>query len=162
MVHEVTTCGLLITHCAQPSALVAEFVSVCDWPLLARPSLRTLIEQIELRQPLCLAFWIDATSELTPIAKLIDQLRSRGARPYRIAIAHNVDTDVEQTFRAVGVHTYLATTGNILALVEGALLPFIEPHRVPPRLHQTHGRDSPVGIRGPTEPRASPAKLHPP
>jgi hypothetical protein len=162
MVHELTTCGLLITHSAQPSALVAEFVSLCDWPLLARPSLRTLIEQIEFHKPLCLAFWIDASSDLTLTAKLTDQLRARGPRPYRIAIAHNLSSEVEQTFRAVGVHTYLVTSGNILALVEGALLPFIEPHRVPARAQKSHVRESPVPIRGPTDPRASPAKLHPP
>ncbi len=162
MVHELTTCGLLITHSAQPSALAAEFVSLCDWPLLTSPSLRTLIEQIEFHQPLCLAFWIDASSELAPTAKLVDQLRTRGARPYRIAIANNLDAEVEHTFRAAGVHTYLVTTGNILALIEGALLPFIEPHRTPARVHQSHVRDSPVAIRGPTEPRAFPAKLHPP
>jgi hypothetical protein len=162
MVNKSTTCGLLITHSAQPSALVAEVVAVCDWPLVAQPSLRALIEQIELRQPLCVAFWIDATSELAPTAKLVDQLRIRGPRPYRIAIAHNLDTETEHILRAAGVHTYLVTTGDIVALVEGALLPFIEPHRTPSRVHQTHVRDSPVGIRGPTDHRASPAKLHPP
>jgi hypothetical protein len=162
MVHELTTCGLLITHSTQPSALVAEFVSLCDWPLLARPSLRTLIEQIEFHKPLCLAFWIDASTDLAPASKLVDQLRTRGPRPYRIAIAHNLDAKVEHTFRAAGVHTYLVTTGDIAALVEGALLPFIEPQRTPTRAHQPHVRDSPVAIRGPTDSRASPAKLHPP
>jgi hypothetical protein len=162
MVHELTTCGLLVTHSAQPSPLVAEFVALCDWPLLKQPTLRTLVEQIELHQPLCLAFWIDASTELKPTAKLVDQLRTRGPRPYRIAIAHNLEAEVEHTFRAAGVHTYLVATGNILALVEGALLPFIEPHRAPTRAQQTHVRDSPVPIRGPTDPRASPAKLHPP
>jgi hypothetical protein len=162
MVHELTSCGLLITHSAQPSALVAEFVSLCDWPHLARPSLRTLIEQIEFHRPLCLAFWIDASSELTPTTKLIEQLRARGPRPYRIAIAHNLNAEVEHKFRAAGVHTYLVTAGNVLDLVEGALLPFIEPQRAPTPAHQAHKRDSPVAIRGPTDPRASPAKLHPP
>jgi hypothetical protein len=162
MVHELTSCGLLITHSAQPSALVAEFVSLCDWPHFARPSLRTLVEQIEFHRPLCLAFWIDASSELGPTTKLIEQLRVRGPRPYRIAIAHNLSAEIEHKFRAAGVHTYLSTTGNVLALIEGALLPFIEPQRARTRAHQTHMRDSPVAIRGPTDPRASPAKLHPP
>lgn len=162
MVHERTTCGLLITHSAQPSALVAEFVGLCDWSHLARPSLRTLIEQIEIHQPLCLAFWIDASTELAPTTKLIEQLRARGARPYRIAIAHNLKAEVEHKCRAAGVHTYLVTTGNILALIEGALLPFIEPQRAQAREYRSHVRDSPVAIRGPTDPRASPAKQHPP
>ena len=64
---------------------------------------RTLIEQIEIHQPLCLAFWIDASSELVPTTKLIEQLRTRGPRPYRIAIAHNLNAEVEHKFRAAGV-----------------------------------------------------------
>jgi hypothetical protein len=162
MVHEVKTCGLVIAHTAEPSATAAEFVALCDWPLLTQPTIRTLVEHIEHSRPLCLAFWLDATSELTSVAKLIEQLRARGPRPFRIAIAHDLPAEVEHKFRAAGVHTYLTTSGNILALVEGALLPFIEPQRAPILSRHATTRDSPVPIRGPTEPRASPANLHPP
>jgi hypothetical protein len=162
MVHEITTCGLVIAHTAEPSAITAEFAALCEWPLLTQPSIRMLVEQIELSRPLCLAFWLDATSELTSAAKLIEQLRARGPRPFRIAIAHNLPAEVEHKFRAAGVHTYLTTSGNILALVEGALLPFIEPQRAPTLSRPTTTHDSHVPIRGPTEPRASPANLHPP
>jgi hypothetical protein len=151
MVQEITTCGLVIAHTASPSAVAEEFIALCDWPLLAQPSIRTLVEQIELSRPLCLAFWLDATSELTSAAKLIEQLRVRGPRPFRIAIAHNLPAEVEHKFRAAGVHTYLTTSGNILALVAGALLPFIAPQRAPM-----------LSRHAPTEPRASPANLHPP
>jgi hypothetical protein len=162
MVQEITTCGLVIAHTASPSAVAEEFIALCDWPLLAQPSIRTLVEQIELSRPLCLAFWLDATSELTSAAKLIEQLRVRCQRPFRIAIAHNLPAEVEHKFRAAGVHTYLTTSGNILALVAGALLPFIEPQRAPMLSRHATTRDSPVPIRAPTEPRASPANLHPP
>ncbi len=162
MVHEITTCGLVIAQTAEPSAITAEFVALCDWPLLTQPSIRTLVEQIELSRPLCLAFWLDATSELTFAAKLIEQLRARGPRPFRIAIAHGLAAEVEHKFRAAGVHTYLTTSGNILALVEGALLPFIEPQRARTLTRHTTARDSPIAIRGPTESRASPANRHPP
>jgi hypothetical protein len=162
MVHKITTCGLVVTHAAHPSALVDEFIALCDWPLISQPSIRALIEQIELHRPLCLTFWLDAANELTPTAKLIEQLRARGPRPYRIAIAHGLAAEVEHTLRAAGVHTYLATSGNILALVEGALLPFIEPQHAPAPARHIAVNNSTVSIRGPTEPRASPANLHPP
>jgi hypothetical protein len=162
MVHKITTCGLVVTQAAHPSALADEFIALCDWPLVSQPTIRALIEQIELHRPLCLAFWLDAVSELAHSARLIDQLRARGPRPYRIAIAHGLAADVEHTFRTAGVHTYLATSGNIVALVEGALLPFIEPQHAPARARHIPVNNSTAPIRGPAESRASPANLHPP
>jgi len=162
MVNQITTCGLIVTHSARSTELLDEFIALCDWPLVTRPSTRSLFQQIEISRPLCLAFWLDALGELAPAAKLIAQLRARGPRPYRIAVAHNLAADVEHTMRAAGVHTYLATSGNVLALVEGALLPFIDPARLTPHIRAAPVNEIAAPIRGPTEVRGAPAIMRPP
>jgi hypothetical protein len=162
MVNQITSCGLIIAHAPRPTTIFDEFAALCDWPVVTQPSVRTLAEQIELHRPVCLVFWLDTTIELQSAATLIAQLRDRGPRPYRIAVANNLDAGVEHVFRAAGVHTYLTTSGNILALIEGALLPFIEPQRAPMPAPHAPVKEVPVAIRGPTEARASPANFHPP
>ncbi len=161
MVNHLATCGLVVSHAAKASALVDEFIALCDWPLLTQPTIRTVVEQIELHRPSCLLFWLEALAELKPTSTLISQLRVRGQRPFRIAVVHELPAEIEHTLRAAGVHTYLTTSGNILALVEGALRPFI------PAVPKSHIRIAPaagvpVPIRGPTEARGSAARMRPP
>lgn len=161
MVNHLATCGLVVRHSVQSNALVDEFISLCDWPMLTQPTIRTVVEQIELHRPTCLLFWLEAMGELAPTSTLISQLRVRGQRPFRIAVAHDLPAQVEHTLRAAGVHTYLTTSGNILALIEGALRPFIPSV---PALHirTVPAKEVPVPIRGPTEVRGSTARMRPP
>ncbi len=161
MVNEITTLGLIVTHCLLPSELLDEFIALCGWPVVTQPNLRKLIEQIEFTRPLCLIFWLDASSELQSASKLIAQLRARGPRPYRIAVAHALAGEVEHPFRTAGVHTYLATSGNISALVERALLPFMEPQRASVRTPQASVEEAPIAISRPKI-RTSPTLMRPP
>jgi len=162
MVHEITHSGIIVALAPPTSARVDELIALCDWPVISQPTARTLFQQIEAHRPTCLLFWLEADSDITPAAQLVSLLRDRGARPYRIAVAHCLDASVEQTFRSAGVHSYFAVTGNLRALVDEALLPIVDLHRAPSRTRTTHARDVPVAIRGPTEARASPAPMRPP
>lgn len=161
MVNHLATCGLVVRQSLESSALVDEFISLCDWPVLTQPTVRTVVGQIELHRPTCLLFWLEAMGELAPTSTLISQLRVRGQRPFRIAVAHDLPTEVEHTLRAAGVHTYLTTSGNILALIEGALRPFI-PSVPAPHIRTAPATEVPVPIRGPTEVRGSTAWMRPP
>lgn len=161
MVNQIATCGLVVRHSAHSSALVDEFIALCDWPLLTKPTIRTVVEQIEFFRPTCLVFWLEAMGELASASKLIAQLRVRGQRPFRIAVAHDLSAEVEHALRTAGVHTYLTTSGNVLALIEGALRPFI-PSVPAPHLRKMPAPEVPVSIRGPTEVRGSPARMRPP
>lgn len=162
MVNEITRSGLIVAQSARSTPLLDELISLCEWPVVWRPSVRTLFEQIDISHPLCLAFWLETDADVPPATQLIARLRDRGPRPYRIAVAHLLAASVEQTFRTAGVHTYLATSGNITALVDEALMPFVDQHRVITQAQNVHATDVPVPIRGPTEARASPATLRPP
>jgi len=73
--------------------------------------------------------------------------RARGPRPFRIAIAHCLAAEIESSFRAAGVHTYFAANGDLAALVDAALLPFVEQHRVIAHPHATHAVEGNVPIR---------------
>lgn len=161
MVNHLATCGLVVSYSAKASALIDEFIALCDWPVLTQPTIRTVVEQMELHRPMCLLFWLEAIGELAPASTLISQLRVRGQRPFRIAVAHNLPAEVEHTLRAAGVHTYLTTSGNILALVEGALRPFI-PTVPAPHVRTTLAPEVPVSIRSLTEVRGSTARMRPP
>ena len=162
MVNQITRCGLIVTHAARTTALLDEFITLCDWPVLADPSIRALFEQIGHSHPSCLVFWLEGEADHSQAAALVTRLRDRGPRPYRIAIAEGLPETVEHTFRSAGVHTYLTASDDIAAVVEAALLPFLDPQQArpqqaTPQQHPAHIKEPHVAIRGPTDPRASPA-----
>ncbi len=162
MVHEITNSGIIVTLAAPTTALVDELIALCDWPVISRPSARTLFQQIETRRPACLLFWLEADSTIASAAQLVTLLRDRGPRPYRIAVAHCLDASVEPTLRSAGVHSYFAVTGNLRAFIDETLLPFVDQHCVASRARSARALNAPVAIRGPTEARASPASMRPP
>jgi hypothetical protein len=162
MAHQNTHRGIIVTPAVRSTVLVDELIALCDWPVLTQPSLRTLVEYIDLHRPLCLLFWLEAARDISRAADLIAILRDRGPRPYRIAIAHCLDQAGEYSLRTAGVHSYFASSGDLQALVEDMLIPFIERHD-----EKVHGRitapaEMPLRIRAPTDSRASPASTHPP
>jgi len=162
MVNQITSSGLIVAPSARSTPLLEELISLCDWPIVWRPSIRTLLEQIEISRPVCLAFWLEADAEVQPAAQLIARLRDRGPRPYRIAIAHRLAANIEATLRSAGVHTYLATNGDLAALVDAALLPFVDEHRPAAEPKFSRFAEGAMPIRGPTAISASPSPLRPP
>jgi hypothetical protein len=162
MVSEITRRGLIVTPARRTSDLLEELISQIDWPVLLQPSVRLLLQQIEVTAPHCLLFWLDEKHDIGHALLLIARLRDRGSRPYRVAIAHHLQPDVEPTIRAAGVHSVLNTSGSITALVQDALLPLLNLQPQPARAdYQVFQPGEPL-IRGPTAVRASPAELHPP
>lgn len=161
MVSEITRRGLIVSPARRTTDLLEELIAHFDWPVLLQPSVRLLLQQIEVTAPHCLLFWLDGTHDIEHTMRLIARLRDRGPRPHRIAIAHQLRADIEPTVRAAGVHSFLSTNGNITSLVEGALLPLmnLEPHPAPAEKLAFEPVE-PL-IRGPTA-RASPAQVHPP
>jgi hypothetical protein len=144
--------------------LLDELIALVDWPVLLQPSVRLLLQQIEVLAPHCLLFWLEETHEIDHALKLIARLRDRGSRPYRIAIAHQLRPEVEPTIRAAGVHSILNTSANLCALVQEALLPLLNAQAVSQPAHAERAMLQPAEslIRGPTTARASPAEMHPP
>jgi hypothetical protein len=161
MAYQNTHRGIIVTPAVRSTALVNELIALCDWPVLAQPSLRTLVEFIDLHRPLCLLFWLEAARDIPSAAALIATLRDRGPRPYRIAIAHCLDQRGEHSLRTAGVHSYFATSGDLQALVEDTLIPLIERHDEKIHGHIAPPAGMPVRIHSPTDPRASPASTHP-
>jgi len=162
MVNEINRGGLIVAQAAQTTALLDELIALSEWPLLLRPSVRALLQQIDACRPACLLFWLETADEITSTSELVARLRDRGPRPYRIAFAHCLSGNVEQTFRTAGVHSYFAVNGNLHSLFQETLLPFVEAHRSTVRARTAHAPDAPVPIRGPTEVRGSPATMRPP
>jgi hypothetical protein len=162
MVLEITRRGLIVTPARRTSDLLEELISQVDWPVLLAPSVRLLLQQVEVTAPHCLLFWLDETHEIDRALQLIARLRDRGSRPFRVAIVHQLEPHVEPTIRAAGVHSVLNISGSVTALVQDALLPLLN---MQPQLVEA-GREGihhvePL-IRGPTSVRASPAEMHPP
>lgn len=162
MVNEINRGGLIVAQAAQTTALLDELIALCEWPLLLRPSVRALLQQIDACRPACLLFWLETTAEIATTTELIARLRDRGPRPYRIALAHCLGGNVETTFRRAGVHSYFAVNGNLHTLFQETLLPFVEAHRAATRARTAHTPGETVPIRGPTEVRGSPATMRPP
>src|SRR6476620_4233026 len=162
MVLEVKRRGLIVTPARRASDLLEELISQVEWPVLLGPSMRLLFQQIEVIAPHCLLFWLDETHDIEHALQLIARLRDRGARPYRVAIAHQLQADAEPAIRAAGVHSVLNTNGSISALVQKALLPLLNMQPQPAQAEREFIHPIEPLIRGPTTARASPAELHPP
>ena len=162
MVLEITRRGLIVTPARRTSDLLEELISQVDWPVLFEPSVRLLFQQIEVTAPHCLLFWLDETHDIDYALQLIARLRDRGSRPYRVAIAHQLQSDAEPAIRAAGVHSILNTNGSIAALVQDALLPLLNMQPQPAEAEREFIHPVEPLIRGPTSARASPAELHPP
>lgn len=162
MVSEITRRGLIVTPARRTNDLLEELVSHFNWPVLFQPSVRLLLQQIEVNAPHCLLFWLDETHDIAYALQLIARLRDRGPRPYRIAVAHQLQPDDEPRIRAAGVHSFLLTSGNITALVQEALLPLLNLQTQPAYAdHAAFKHSEPLAL-GPANARASPAKAHPP
>lgn len=162
MVLEITRRGLIVTPARRTSALLEELISHVEWPVLFKPSIRLLYQQIEVTAPHCLLFWLDETHDIDYALQLIARLRDRGSRPYRVAIAHHLQPDAEPAIRAAGVHSVLNTNGSIAALVQDALLPLLNMQPLPAQAEREFVQPVEPLVRGPTSARASPAELHPP
>ena len=162
MVSEITRRGLIVTPARRTGDLLEELISEIEWPVLFEPSVRLLFQQIEVTAPHCLLFWLDETHDIDHALQLIARLRDRGSRPYRVAIAHQLQTDAEPAIRAAGVHSVLNTSGSIAALVQDALLPLLNMQPQPAEAEREFIQSVEPLIRGPTSARASPAELHPP
>src|SRR6476620_11588106 len=154
--------GLIVAHAPRTSDPLDKLIAHLNWPVLLQPSLRLLSQHIEITAPQCLLFWLDQTHEIDHALQLIARLRDRGSRPYRIAVAHQLEQDVEPTIRAAGVHSLLCTSGNIPALVQNALLPLLNLQPQPVSAEPAPVTGTEPLIRGPTSVRASPAQMHPP
>jgi hypothetical protein len=162
MVSEINRRGLIVTPARRTSDLVEQLVAHFHWPVLHAPTIRLLVQQIEVHAPHCLLFWLDETHDISESLRLITRLRGRGPRPYRIAVAHQLRAEDEPKIRAAGVHSFLFTSGNIAALVEESLMPLMNVQSQPATSdHESFNHTEPA-IRGPTAARASPAKTHPP
>jgi hypothetical protein len=161
MVSEINRRGLIVSPRRRTSDLLDELIALVDWPVLLQPSVRLMLQQIEVMAPHCLLFWLDETHDIDHALKLIARLRDRGSRPLRVAIAHQLEPDIELTIRAAGVHSVLNTNGSITALVQEALLPLLTQPQ-PARATCDVPQSAEALIRRPTHSRASPAEVHPP
>ncbi|HVT29241.1 MAG TPA: hypothetical protein VHE81_14590 [Lacipirellulaceae bacterium] len=162
MVSEITSRGLIIAPGRCTSDLLDELISHLDWPVLVQPSVRLLLQEVEVTSPIFLLFWLEQAHEITQTLQLIARLRDRGPRPYRIAVAHQLNAEIEPTIRAAGIHSFFRTSGNITTLVRDALLPLLFGQRQSAATkHAVVVTGKPLA-RAPTSVRPSPAEIHPP
>jgi hypothetical protein len=162
MVTENARLGLIVTAGRRSSALLDDLIAFCDWPVLFQPSVRLVFQQIEVVQPRCLLFWLEGKHEIWATARLIARLRDRGPRPYRVAIAHSLDEDVEPMFRAAGVHSYLSASSNIAALVSGALNALLDSGPAPAPTNGVSEPQAQPAVMSQAIVRGSPATMRPP
>jgi len=161
MVSEITRRGLIVAPARRGSDLLEELVSHFNWPVLLQPSVRLLLQQIEVHAPHCLLFWLDETHDIGYAIQLISRLRDRGPRPYRIAVAHQLGPDAEPRISSAGVHSFLFTSGSVAPLVQNALLALldVQPQAAPADPAFQHAEPL---VRGSRAARASPLEMRPP
>ncbi len=123
MVKKHLPIGLIATTRADLTPLLDDVVHCCGWPLLLEASPRRLARELSLYDPECVLFWLDDRQGLAPTARLVEWSRQRGARPYRLAVAFRLDSEIEAVLRAAGAHTFLSIADRSAVSVADALRP---------------------------------------
>ena len=123
MVKKHSPLGLIATTRADVTPPLDDVVHCSGWPLLLEANPRRLARDLSLHDPECLLFWLDDRQGLAPTARLVEWSRQRGARPYRVAVAFRLGSDIEAVFRAAGAHTFLSISDRSGVVVADALRP---------------------------------------
>jgi hypothetical protein len=126
MVAKCVQPGLIVSLGRQTTAPLGELAARCGWPVLLNASAGRLRRELDIQCFRGVLFWLEDRQHAAPTAYLVAWLRERHPRPYRIAIAYRLASDVEPLFRAAGVHSYLLASGDIAAVAEEALCPLLE------------------------------------
>ncbi len=118
--------GLIATTRTKTTTTLEDLVDSCGWPLLLDATPRRLHRELSYHDPECVLFWLEDRQGLTSTAKLISWSRERGARPFRVAVAFQMDGDVESVFRTAGAHGFLPVAGQSVAFVADAVWPLLQ------------------------------------
>jgi len=159
MVSKMIPRGLIVTPNGHNSDLVNELVLHLNWPVMLEPGFRSLQQCIQTSSPRFLLFWLEETPDISRVLRLVECLRDRGPRPYRIAVAHRLEANDEPRIRAAGVHSCFVACGNLANFVKETLLPFIDVQLQPDYDDRALPFKSGRFVRGPTQARASPAEM---
>jgi len=125
MVAKVLLSGLIATTRDHASPALRDLARHCEWPLILSASPRGLYRELSLHDPGCVLFWLDDQFDVAATARLISWLHQRGPRPYRVAVAHCLEGDVEAVLRTSGAHSFLLLTGQRGSIVADALRPLL-------------------------------------
>jgi hypothetical protein len=126
MVVKISTEGLVVTTQRESLPSLDELLACCGWPLVAEANLRRLHRELAVHNPDCVLFWLDELTSVAPTAQLVAWLRQRGARPYRVAVAYQLEHAAEAELRSAGAHSFLPISGDVTSAVAGALWPMLE------------------------------------
>jgi hypothetical protein len=117
--------GLIVTTRAEASGQLAELSAACGWPTLWAASARGMLRELSLQIPSCVLFWLDDWESVAKTVRLIEWLRERNAKPYRIAIACDLGDGAEAVLRAAGAHSVLPVAGQSGDAIARALWPLL-------------------------------------
>jgi hypothetical protein len=125
MVAKNSPTGLIATTSTAASPPLGDLVESCHWPLLLEANPRQLQRALALHTPECVLFWLDDWLGVAATARLIAWSRERGQRPFRVAVAHNVEGDVEPALRSAGAHGFLLLDGQPEDFIIDSLWPLL-------------------------------------
>jgi hypothetical protein len=126
MVANISPDGLIVSTQTETSPTLDELASRCGWPTLLGANARMLLNQLSLRVPACVLFWLDDLQCVPSTARLILWLRERNSNPYRVAVACNLAGDTEAALRAAGAHSFVPIRGESGLAVLESLRPLLE------------------------------------
>lgn len=125
MIKTISPAGLIATTRASATPQLDEVANCCGWPLVLEASPRRLARELSLHDPECVLFWLDDRHAIASTARLVEWSRQRGSRPYRVAVAFRLESDVEAVFREAGAHAFLPIAGRSGRAVADALRPLL-------------------------------------
>jgi hypothetical protein len=111
MVANISPNALIVSTQFETSPALEEVATRYGWPMLLGANARMLLNELSLRVPACVLFWLDDLQSVASTARLILWLRERNANPYRVAVACNLADDAEAALRAAGAHSVVPVHG---------------------------------------------------
>jgi hypothetical protein len=126
MVAKHSPTGLIATTSAKAAPPLDDLVDSCRWPLVLDANPRRLQRALAFYAPECVLFWLDDWLGIADTARLIAWSRERGQRPFRVAVAHNIEANVEPALRSAGAHGFLLLHGQSIDFVADSLWPLLQ------------------------------------
>jgi hypothetical protein len=140
MVAKNSPSGLIATTSAEASPPLDDLVDSCRWPLVLDANPRRLQRSLAFHTPECVLFWLDDWLGIAATARLIAWSRQRGHRPFRVAVAHNIEGDVEPALRSAGAHGFLLLDGQPEEFIADSLWPLLHSLSRPAVAAPVHAR----------------------
>ncbi len=134
MVTESSRQGLIVSASPLATPPLKEVIDFCGWPILLQATPRQFRREMLQGVPQLSLFWLDDDRYVGTTVQLLSWLGMCEPAVRRFVIGYRMAVETEVAVRSAGADLYLAADGNLRAMLDGAIAPWL------------HRRDRPAAL----------------